>query len=94
MSMTDTTSPTSSADRARRYRERKSEGRHVARVEVDREDVNSLIEYGLLDRDNSADRREVGEAIELLLLALFEGAVGIDAGWLEENGTREEAASA
>ena len=90
----DKTPPTSAADRAALYRERRSEGIFVARVEVDREDVNSLIEYGLLDRDNSADRREVGEAIELLLLALFEGAVGIDAGWLEENGTREESASA
>ena len=90
----DKTSPSSAADRARLYRDRKSAGIIVARVEVDREDVNSLIEYGLLDRDNSADRREVGEAIELLLLALFEGAVGIDSEWYEDNSDEEEAVSA
>ena len=81
----DTTSPSSAADRAHEYRRRRAEGIIVVPVEVDPEDVNSLVEYGLLDRQNSADRGEIGEAIELVLLALYEGAVGFDSDWFEAN---------
>ena len=85
MSMNDATYSTSAADRARLYRERKSVGIIVVPVEVDREDVNSLVEYGLLKPQNSADRREIGEALELVLAALYEGAIGFDFGWFEAN---------
>ncbi len=89
----DKTSPTSAADRARLYRERRGEGVKVIPVEVDREDVNSLIEYGLLKSQNSADRGEIGEAIELVLLALYEGAVGFDSDWFEVNINQAKAVS-
>ncbi len=90
----DTTSPTSAANRARCYRQRKSEGIKIIRIEVDPEDVNSLVEYGLLDRQNSADRGEIGEAIELVLLALYEGAVGFDSDWFEAHVNQTKSASA
>ena len=90
----DTTSPSSAADRARLYRERKSEGIKIIRIEVDREDVNSLVEYGLLKPQNSADRGEIGEAIELVLLALYEGAVGFDSDWFEANIDQTKSTSA
>ena len=90
----DATSPSSAADRAHEYRRRRAEGIIVVPLEVDREDVNSLIEYGLLDRRKSADRREVGEAIEKLLRALYEGAVGIDSDFYEDDGDEADAVSA
>ena len=49
--------------------------------------------YGsLLKPQNSADRREVGEALELLLLALYEGAVGIDSDWYQDLSDEAEGA--
>ncbi len=78
MSMNDATSPTSSADRARRYRVRRAEGRHVARVEVGPENIEALVVEGLLEPGKSGDRAAISEAIDCLLFALSEGAVEID----------------
>ncbi len=94
MLMNDKTAPSSAADRAHEYRRRRAEGIIVVPVEVDREDVNSLIGYGLLKSQNSADRGEIGEAIELVLLALYEGAVGFDSDWFEVNIGQTKSASA
>ncbi len=69
MSINDAISPSSSADRARRYRVRRAEGRHVARVEVGPGEIEAL---------DVGDRASVGWAIELLLLGLVEGALEID----------------
>ncbi len=78
MSMNDATSPTSSADRARRYRVRRAEGRHVARVEVGPEDIEALVENCLLDPGDVADRAAVNEALGSMLYALSEGAIAVD----------------
>ena len=94
MSMTDATSPTSSADRSRRYRERISEGLHVARVEVGPEDIEALVSEGLLGLGKSANRREISKAIERLLLALSENAIDIVPEWFEYQNDEEEAVSA
>ncbi len=79
----DATSPSSAAERARRYRERKSEGLHVARVEVGPEDIEALVSEGLLGLGKSANRREISKAIERLLLALSENAIDIVPEWFE-----------
>ncbi len=78
MSMNDATSPTSGADRARLYRKRRSEGRHVARVEVGPEDIEALVENCLLDPGDVADRAAITESIEVLLYVLRENAIEID----------------
>ncbi len=78
MQLTGATTSSSGADRARRYRERQAEGRHVARVEVDPEDVEALVANSLLAAGDVGDRGAMGEAIECLLYALSEGAVEID----------------
>ena len=90
----DKTSPTSAADRARRYRERLREGLHVARVEVGPEDIQALVREGLLEPGKSGDRAAISEAIERLLLALSEYAVDIDPEWFEYHNDDEEGASA
>ena len=76
--MNNATSPSSGADRASLYRRRRSEGRHVARVEVGREDIEALVVEGLLEPGKSGDRAAIGEAIELVLFALSQGAASID----------------
>lgn len=94
MLMTKATSSLSGADRARRYRERQQAGLIVVSVEVAPEDLTALIEYGLLEPQNSADRSEVGEAIETLLCALCESAVDIDSQWYADVVDGEEGVSA
>ena len=78
MSMNDATSPTSSAERARLYRERRSEGRHVSRVEVGPEDIAALVDNYLLDPGDVADRDAISLALGSMLFALSEGAIEID----------------
>ena len=78
MSMTNAISSSSGADRASLYRQRKSEGRHVARVEVGPEEIEALVVEGLLAAGDVGDRAAIREALELLLYALSEGAVEID----------------
>ncbi len=78
MSMNDATSPSSSADRARRYRVRRAEGRHVARVEVGPEEIEALVDNSLLDPGDVADRAAITESIEVLLYVLRENAIEID----------------
>ncbi len=80
MSMTNATSSSTSADRASRYRRRRAEGRHVARVEVGPEEIGALVEIGLLAAENVGDRAAIKEALECLLFALSEDAIEIDWG--------------
>ena len=91
MSMNDATSPTSSADRARRYRGRKKEGRIVVPVEVGPEDLNALIENFLLE-PKEADRGGIGRSVELILHALSEGAFEIDFDYFLTDADKEKAA--
>ncbi len=76
--MTDATSPSSGAHRARVYRQRRAAGCYVARVEIFPEDVAGLVNEGLLEPGESGDRAAIGEAIESLLFALAAGAIEID----------------
>ena len=78
MPMNDKTSPSSAAERARLYRERRSEGRHVARVEVGPEDTAALVDNYLLDPGDVADRDAISLALGSMLFALSEGAIEID----------------
>ncbi len=78
MSMNDAISPSSSADRARRYRVRRAEGRHVARVEVGPEDIAALVDNCLLVPEDVADRDAISEALGTMLYALSEGAIAVD----------------
>ena len=78
MSMTDTTSSSNASDRVRRYRVRKREGRHVARVEIGPKEIEALVSNGLLAAGDEGDRAAISEAIGCMLFALSEGAVEID----------------
>ena len=78
MSMTNATSPSSAAERARLYRERRSEGRHVAHVEIGPEEIEALVENCLLDPGDVADLAAVNEALGTMLYALSEGAIAVD----------------
>ena len=72
------TSPSSGADRASLYRQRRAAGCYVVRVEVCPADVEGLVNEGLLEPGESGDRAALGEAIETLLFGLSEGAIKID----------------
>ena len=78
MQMTGATSQSNGADRARRYRERKNEGRHVSRVEVGPEEIAALVDNYLLDPGDVADRDAISLALGSMLFALSEGAIEID----------------
>ena len=78
MQMTDATSPSTGADRARLYRQRRAEGRHVASVEVGPGEIEALIENSLLAAEKVGDRVAINAALDDLLYALSEGAVEID----------------
>ncbi len=80
MQMNHAASSSSGADRASLYRRRRAEGRHVARVEVGPENIEALVVEGLLEPGKSGDRAAIGEAIEVLLFALSEGALE----WVDE----------
>ena len=93
MHTNDETTPSSAAARARLYRQRKSEGLHVARVEVGPEDIEALVREGLLEPGKSSDRAAISEAIEWLLLALSEYGADVDPEWIEYQNDDEEAVS-
>ncbi len=76
--MPDATSRSSAADRTRLYRQRRAEGRHVARVEVGPEDIAALVDNYLLDPGDVADRDAISLALGSMLFALSEGAIEID----------------
>ena len=76
--MPDATSRSSAADRARLYRRRRAEGRHVASVEVGSEEIEALVSNGLLAAEDEGDRAAVSEAIGCLLFGLSEDVVAID----------------
>ena len=80
MQMTDATSRSSAAARTRAYRQRRAEGRHVARVEVGREEIEALVANSLLAAEKVGDRVAINAALDDLLYALSEGAVEIDWG--------------
>ena len=78
MQTTNATSRSTAADRTRVYRQRRAEGRHVASVEVGREEIEALVENGLLDAGDVADRDAISLALGSMLFALSEGAIEID----------------
>ena len=78
MPMTNATSPSSAADRVRRYRQRRAAGRQVASVEIGPDEIGALVENALLAVEDAGDRAAVGWAIELLLLGLAVDALEID----------------
>ena len=80
MQTTPATTSSSGADRARLYRKRRSEGRHVARIEVGAEEIEALVANSLLAAEKVGDRVAINEALEDLLYILSEGAVEIDWG--------------
>ena len=55
--------PTSAAERQRRHRARRKQGRFVVPVEVNGEMVDALCRRGDVDEANSSDLDQVGEAI-------------------------------
>lgn len=68
--------PETTPDRKRRYRERQKRGAVMVPVEVDSDVLEGLRECGCLDAvgaTGTSDRTKVGEAIELLLYALASG---------------------
>ena len=88
--MSDATSQPNGASRARVYRQRRAEGRHVAGVEVGRDEIEALVENSLLEPGKSSDRAAIIEAIDCLLYALFVGAVEIDWDQFGEEETEPE----
>lgn len=90
MQTTPGTSPTTAADRTRAYRQRRAEGRHVARIEIGPEEIEALVANSLLDAGKSGDRAAISEAIDCLLYALGEGAVEIDWDHFGEEETEPE----
>ena len=77
--MTEQITATSSADRSRRYRQRQREGWRVVKLPVHDEYVDALVDHHFLAEGDADDREKVGEAIDLLLFCLAEGAVEINA---------------
>ncbi len=55
--------PTSAAERQRRHRARRKQGRFVVPVEVTCEMITALVDQGDVDEANSSDLDCVGEAI-------------------------------
>ena len=90
MQMTNATFSSSGAGRARLYRQRRAEGRHVARIEIGPEEIEALVENSLLEPGKSSDRAAIIEAIDCLLYALFVGAVEIDWDQFGEEETEPE----
>ncbi len=90
--MSNIVSPSNGADRARRYRGRKKEGRIGVPVEVGPEDLNALIENFLLEPKDLADRGGIGRSVELILHALSEGAFEIDFDYFLTDADKEKAA--
>ena len=88
--MSDATSQSNGASRARLYRQRRAEGRHVARIEIGPEEIEALVVEGLLKPGKSGDRAAIIEAIDCLLYALFVGAVEIDWDQFGEEETEPE----
>ena len=75
--MTETIELSSSAARARRYRERKRRGARVIPVEIYDDDVNLLIKGGFMDREGIIDRDEIALGIKVLLKSLTMGIMGL-----------------
>ena len=73
------TNPSPTATRARRYRQRKGAGRIIVQAELSPKALEALFDLGCIaDKADMADREKVGEAVDLLLFAMAEGAVEID----------------
>ena len=77
--------PSSSASRARRYRQRRRDGEIVVQVEVSVREIAGLANYGLLDADN-VTRDGVALALEVLLDGISKGAVDLDENWIDSFG--------
>ncbi len=57
------TAPSPAAERQRRHRARRKQGRFVVPVEVTGEMITALVDQGDVDEANSSDPDHVGEAI-------------------------------
>ena len=62
--------PSSSAERARRYRHRRRHSTVVVPVEVMRNEIEALVEFGLLDEPEVTSRAKISDAVETLLTGL------------------------
>jgi hypothetical protein len=60
-------SPTSAAERMRRYRERRKRGLSCIKVQLRRSEVDELIECKLLEPTDREDRRALAAALHLYL---------------------------
>ena len=60
--MTTQASPSSAALRSKRYRERRRDGVIVVTLEVFGEDIETLVELGLLKEDEQGDRGKIASA--------------------------------
>ncbi len=59
------------------------EGVRIIPLEVLDCDVDALVEYGLVDERHIGDRAEIAQGIQLLLFALSQNVIEIDADRLE-----------
>lgn len=54
-------------DRQRRCRERKRHGKRIVPVEVDFDDCDALVDAGLLQFEDSENRKRISDALRKLL---------------------------
>ena len=76
--MTTQASPSSAALRSKRYRERRRDGILIAPVAVYEEDLDFLVQTGIIEDCDRADRAKIGKAVEELLTWLGAGAFILD----------------
>ena len=82
--MTDQSSPMSTAERSRLYRERKRSNVHLITIEVDEALLNGLVSYGFVRETDSEDRDEIEDGLAILMYAVAEGAIDFSAEWLSQ----------
>ena len=70
--------PSPSAIRMRRYRERRDRRAVVISLEVDSDTLDALVDHGFLAEADVESRVKVCDAVDILLFALFDGAIEID----------------
>ena len=71
--------PSPSAIRMRRYRERRDRRAAVISLEVDSDTLDALVDHGFLAEADVESRAKVHEAVDLLLFILSDDA--IEVGW-------------
>ena len=76
--MTTQASPSPAAIRSKRYRERVRDGVLIAPVSVYEEDLDFLVQTGIIEDCDLGDRARIASAIEELLTWLGAGAFILD----------------